>query len=96
MAVLDVLGRRWVLRILWELRSPATSFRDLQSRCGGMSSSVLAERLADLREMGVVHDAPQGGYGLTDEGHQLLDILLPLHDWAKRWHRRQRSAHKTA
>ncbi|GAA1619411.1 hypothetical protein GCM10009789_86440 [Kribbella sancticallisti] len=84
-----------MLRILWELRSPATSFRDLQSRCGGMSSSVLAERLTDLRDMGVVHDLPEeGGYGLTDQGHQLLEIMLPLDDWANRWDRRQRKDNK--
>jgi len=41
MALLDLLGRRWALRVLWELRSgPVPSFRELQSRCGGVSSSV--------------------------------------------------------
>ena len=50
MALLDLLGRRWVLRVLWELREePAASFRDLQVRCGNVSSSVLNERLRELR-----------------------------------------------
>jgi DNA-binding HxlR family transcriptional regulator len=49
MALLDLLGRRWVLRILWELRdSRAASFRELQSRCGDVSSSVLNQRLRAL------------------------------------------------
>jgi DNA-binding HxlR family transcriptional regulator len=54
MALLDLLGRRWTLRILWELRSDALGFRELQSRCDDMSASVLNQRLGELREAGVV------------------------------------------
>jgi DNA-binding HxlR family transcriptional regulator len=85
MALLDLLGRRWTLRVLWELRTPADTFRDMQSRCDGMSSSVLSQRLADLREAGIVEpDALE----LTAEGAKLLDALGPLDGWAKRWARR--------
>jgi DNA-binding HxlR family transcriptional regulator len=89
MALLELLGRRWVLRILWELREPAANFRELQARCGGMSSSMLAGRLADLREAGVVERGGEGGYALTSEGKALLKALLPLNDWAERWARRE-------
>src|SRR5687768_2546980 len=92
MELLELLGRRWVLRILWELRTPAANFRELQDRCGGMSSSMLAGRLADLRAAGVVERRGEGGYGLTAEGDALLGALLPLNDWAERWARRQRAA----
>jgi DNA-binding HxlR family transcriptional regulator len=86
MALLDLLGRRWMLRILWELRTPAGTFRELQQRCDGMSSSVLAERIAELREAGVVARAGDGvGYVLTREGRMLIDLLLPLNEWAEDW-----------
>jgi DNA-binding HxlR family transcriptional regulator len=88
MALLDLLGRRWTLRVLWELRTPAASFRDLQARCDGMSSSVLSARLADLREAGAVASQADGGYELTAEGQKLLEALEPLDAWAKRWGRR--------
>jgi len=88
MALLDLLGRRWTLRVLWELRMPADSFRDLQARCDGMSSSVLSARLADLREAGAVGARADGGYELTAEGQKLLEALEPLDAWAKRWGRR--------
>ena len=88
MALLDLLGRRWTLRVLWELRAPADSFRDLQSRCDGMSSSVLSARLSDLREAGAVASQVEGGYELTAEGQRLLEALEPLDAWAKRWARR--------
>jgi DNA-binding HxlR family transcriptional regulator len=88
MALLDLLGRRWTLRVLWELREPAANFRELQSRCDGMSSSVLSQRLGDLRAAGIV--APDA-LELTGEGAKLLDALGPLDGWAKRWARRTRA-----
>ncbi len=87
MALLDLLGRRWALRVLWELRGGPLTFRELQARCGGMSPSVLNDRLAELREAGVV-DAAGEGYQLTREGKRLLDDLAPLHRWAERWAKR--------
>lgn len=90
MALLDLLGRRWVLRILWELREePAASFRDLQLRCGNISSSVLNERLRELREAGVVVARDPSGYELTAEGRRLLEALAPIDEWARSWSRRQ-------
>ncbi len=88
MALLDLLGRRWTLRVLWELREgePAT-FRELQQRCDGMSSSVLAQRLAEMSEAGIL-SVSDGGYALTDEGRSLIASLAPLDSWAKRWARR--------
>jgi DNA-binding HxlR family transcriptional regulator len=89
MALLDLLGRRWTLRVLWELREPAGSFRELQARCDGMSSSVLTQRLAELRDAGAVCVGTDGGgYELTTEGARLLEALEPLDAWAKRWARR--------
>jgi DNA-binding HxlR family transcriptional regulator len=84
MAALDLLGRRWMLRVLWELRQDALSFRALQASCDGMSPSVLNQRLAEARESGLVELEP-GGYRLTPSGRSLLDALAPLTAWAKRW-----------
>lgn len=89
MAVLDLLGRRWALRVIWELRDDTLTFRDLQARCDSMSPSVLNQRLGELREAGVVKVMPGGGYRLTREGISLLYALAPLDDWAKRWGRRE-------
>ena len=89
MALLDLLGRRWLLRVLWELREePAESFRDLQLRCGNISSSVLNERLRELREAGIVAARQPRGYALTHDGRRLLTALSPIDEWAARWSRR--------
>ena len=44
MVLLDLLGRRWALRVLWELRDARATFRALQERCD-VSPTVLTKRL---------------------------------------------------
>src|SRR6201999_3157070 len=66
MALLDLLGRRWALRVLWELRTgESLTFRQLQARCAEVSSSVLNDRLRELREAGIVTAGRGHGYALT-------------------------------
>lgn len=85
MALLDVLGRRWTLRILWELKPGRLTFRALQEKCGGPSPTVLNARLKDLRETALVDLVEGDGYGLTRLGEELGEQLLPLVRWSERW-----------
>ena len=84
MALLDLLSRRWALRILWELRTGEPNFRELQQLCGSISSSVLSDRLREFGEAGIVAHSGKC-YALTPPGRQLLDRLLPLNEWAENW-----------
>jgi DNA-binding HxlR family transcriptional regulator len=84
MALLELLGRRWALRIIWELREQPLAFRLLQERCEGMSSSVLNQRLRELRDAGIVEHG-RAGYHVTREGRRLLEVFSPLNAWAERW-----------
>jgi len=84
MAVLDLLGRRWALRIVWELRETALSFRALAAACGGVAPSVLNTRLAELREARIV-DLSADGYALTQHGRALNTALWPLIEWSQAW-----------
>ncbi len=86
MALLDLLGRRWTLRVIWELRDVALSFRALQAACSGMSPSVLNQRLAELREALIV-EAGEGGYALSPRGRELLELFGPLQQWSEDWAR---------
>lgn len=88
MAALDLLGRRWALRVLWELRDGALTFRALQERCDGVSPSVLNTRLAELRDAGLM-EAGEDGYALSESGRRLGSALAPLHAWAEDWARRR-------
>lgn len=88
MALLDLLGRRWTLRILWELRAQPLTSRALRTACDEASPTVLQARLADLREAGFVALAAEGGYSLTPLGRELAENVLPLHRFAERWSKR--------
>jgi DNA-binding HxlR family transcriptional regulator len=88
MALLDLLGRRWALRVLWELRDGAATFRELQERCGGVSPTVLNDRLKELRDAGVLEWTDDAGYRVSDHGRSLARTLEPLHAWAEAWARR--------
>jgi DNA-binding HxlR family transcriptional regulator len=85
MALLDLLGRRWSLRILWELRERSLTSRALRAACDEASPTVLQARLSELREAGFVELAEGGGYGLTPLGRELSENVLPLHRFAERW-----------
>jgi DNA-binding HxlR family transcriptional regulator len=89
MVLLDLLGRRWALRILWELRDGPRSFRSLREDCDAVSPSVLNARLGEMRESGLVELREGEGYALTPPATELGELLLPLDAWAKRWARRQ-------
>ena len=84
MALLDLLGRRWSLRILWELREATLTSRALREACDDASPTVLQARLAELRQAGFVELQPPSGYRLTEMGKELLGTFLPLHRFAER------------
>ena len=88
MVLLDLLGRRWSLRILWELREQPLTSRALRAACDEASPTVLQARLSELREAGFVELVPGGGYGLTGLGRELNETFLPLHRFAERWSKR--------
>lgn len=84
MALLDLLGRRWVLRIVWELCEEPRRFRELQDAIGA-SPTIVNSRLAELREAKLVELDADTGYRLTALGRELLRLFLPLHVWSEKW-----------
>jgi DNA-binding HxlR family transcriptional regulator len=85
MAAMDLLGRRWSLRILWELQGGPIGARALQAKCDGMSSSVLYDRLRDLAGSGLVERTNDDQYVLSELGIALGSALKPLDTWAQSW-----------
>jgi len=86
MAAFDLLGQRWTLRLVWELRGGALTFRALQAACDDVSPTVLNQRLTGLRDAGLV-ERGDGGYGLSALGRELIQALAPLDVWSRRWAR---------
>ncbi|PJK28073.1 winged helix-turn-helix transcriptional regulator [Minwuia thermotolerans] len=84
MALLDLLGQRWMLRILWELRRGPLTFRALRASCDDVSPTVLNGRLKSLREVGIIR-LGDDGYEMTAMGEELGRQLRGLSEWAERW-----------
>jgi DNA-binding HxlR family transcriptional regulator len=89
MALLDLLGRRWSLRIIWELREDRRlTSRALRTACDEASPTIMQARLSELREAGFVELVQGDGYRLTALGKELSENFLPLHRFAERWAKR--------
>lgn len=84
MVLLDILGRRWSLRILWELRDGPLTFRVLRDRCDSVSPSVLNTRLKELRELELTELTP-AGFVYTAWGRELSEKLEHLNAWSNTW-----------
>src|SRR5437660_10450119 len=82
-AALDLLGRRWILRILWELRTGPMGFRALQALCDQMSPSLLSQRLSLLQTTGLIHHPAEGLSYSTAVRQALLPALAPFPTWAE-------------
>ncbi|MEM9453170.1 MAG: helix-turn-helix domain-containing protein [Myxococcota bacterium] len=95
MALLDLLGRRWTLRIIWELRAGPRGFRELRALCDGMSPSTLSTRIRELEDAGFVDHTPDGDLTLTDVARSAEPLMLALLEWSNEWAAHMRKKRKT-
>ncbi len=77
----DVLGRRWAMRVLWELTTGPATFRGMMQRAEPISSSVLTDRLRELRGVGLVEHERLLGYRLTATGQGVAERITALYLW---------------
>src|SRR5215218_8619078 len=87
---LDLVGERWALLVVRELLLGPKRFTDLRTGLPNASTNILAERLRDLEQNGVVRKRkllpPLGGsvYELTEWGRELEPIVTRLGAWGAR------------
>jgi DNA-binding HxlR family transcriptional regulator len=87
---LDLVGERWALLVVRELLLGPKRFTDLRDGLPNASPNVLAQRLRELEQAGVVRKrklpppAASQVYELTDWGHELDEVLLALGRWGAR------------
>ena len=87
---LDVLGERWTPLILRDILLGVRRFDAIQRNLG-ISRKVLAERLAELSEHGVIERVPyqdhppRHDYVPTEKGVDLAYVLLAMKAWGDRW-----------
>ena len=80
----ELLGRRWVLAIVYASHGGATRFNEFKRVLVGIPPRTLAQRLTDLEDAGILErrviDArpPRVEYRLTDAGHRLRALVRAL------------------
>ena len=80
-AALELLGRRWALKLVWELRRDSLTFSELRERLT-VSPSVLSARLGELSDADIVERDRARRYRLTGRGRELARLLYELNRWA--------------
>ncbi len=90
-AALNVLGQKWVLRIIRSLGERTQRFCELQDALGGANSATLSQRLKLLEDEGLIERRaisavpPWVEYSLTDKGSDLQGAIAGIDRWADRW-----------
>lgn len=83
-ALFEVLGQKWVLRIIWELRNGPLTFRALRAQCDEVSPTVLNQRLALLKDSLLIESTDEG-YKPTPMLENLGPVLYALREWSNEW-----------
>jgi DNA-binding HxlR family transcriptional regulator len=84
---LDSVGDRWTLLIVRELLGGPRRYTDLHADLPGVSTDVLASRLKDMEQTGLVlrrklpPPSAASVYELTARGHGLRAVLASLAEW---------------
>lgn len=87
--MLNLLGSKWVLLILQNLREKPHGFNQLLRSIEGISPRILSLRLKSLAEAGLISkkilptNPPQVEYSLTKKGISLQTVILSLSKWAE-------------
>jgi DNA-binding HxlR family transcriptional regulator len=85
LATMELIGQRWILRVLWELEPGCLGFLELRRRMGNCSSSMLSTRLQHMQNAGLIVKKSDKSYELTTAGQDLGDALQSVWDWSQRW-----------
>lgn len=88
---LDVIGDRWTLLIIRDLLRGTHKYQDLLTSLEGISTNLLAERLARMVDEGIITKTmysdkpPRAEYHLTEQGEQLGAVVDALFEWGTQW-----------
>ncbi len=90
----EIVAERWTPLVLRELLCGSTRFSELQRGVPLMSRTLLAQRLRELEDAGVVASAPRARgrgreYRLTAAGEEIQSVISGLGEWGQRWARRR-------
>lgn len=89
---LEVFGDKWTLLIVRDLMfAGKRHYREFLASDEGISSNILADRLAMLVEAGIISKAGDPShrlkaiYSLTEKGIELLPIIAQISRWSRKY-----------
>jgi len=90
-ATVAMVGGKWKIAILWQLRENILRFNELHRALNGMvSQGVLTTQLRELEKDGLVYREvykevpPRVEYSLTELGESFLPIIVEMGKWGQR------------
>lgn len=87
----DVMGSKWKILIIWDLRNRSLRFCELQKKMHNVNSKTLTAHLRDLEELKVISRTvfpevpPRVEYSLTDYGKDLLPVFDDVRNWGRHY-----------
>ena len=88
-AILDIIGGKWSMPIIYTLFSGTKRFSDLEKSITGINTRMLSKELRNMEKNGIlVREVfatvpPTVEYSLTERGLRLEPILTELHAWGR-------------
>ena len=89
--VLDVIGGKWAMPIIYNLSKGKLRFKEIERTVKGINTRMLVKELKNLEANGIVTRKvfatvpPTVEYTLTEKGCKLLPSIQSLHQWGQEY-----------
>jgi DNA-binding HxlR family transcriptional regulator len=87
--VLEIIGGKWAMPIIYILSKGKLRFKELERSVEGINTRMLVKELKNMEKNGIIKRdvfatvPPTVEYTLTDKGEKLLPSIISLHTWGK-------------
>jgi DNA-binding HxlR family transcriptional regulator len=87
--VLDIIGGKWAMPIIYILSKGKMRFKELERTVEGINTRMLVKELKNMEANGIVTREvfatvpPTVEYTLTSKGEKLLPSIVSLHNWGQ-------------
>ncbi len=87
--ILEIIGSKWNLFIIWSLKDGKLRFSELQKRMGDVNSKTITKHLRDLEKNNIITRViypevpPRVEYSLTAQGQAFLPVFEAIREWGK-------------
>jgi DNA-binding HxlR family transcriptional regulator len=87
--VLDIIGGKWAMPIIYHLSKGKMRFKELERTVEGINTRMLVKELKNMEVNGIIKREvfatvpPTVEYTLTNKGEKLLPSIVSLHTWGQ-------------